>query len=164
MNLSLYQLTDQYRLALSAIPDNASEEEVHRILDKFDAPITVKVQNTTAYCLNLAAEADAIERVVSKLQGRAAKLKRKEEWYRKYLYVNMKALSITEIKANDGTFKAKIVKNPPKLNITGPVPAEYERVIPEQREPDKVKIKDDLKLGVIIENCALVQGDRLKLE
>ena len=76
----------------------------------------------------------------------------------------MKVLGISEIRANDGTFKAKIVKNPPAVEVLGPLPAEYEKVIPEQRVPDKNKLREDLKAGVIIDGARLVQGERLKIE
>ncbi len=164
MNLSLYQLTDQYRLALSEIPEDATEGQVWQIVAELEGAITVKAQNVAAYCLNLEAEAEAIDAAASKLKARAATARRRTEGLRSYLLTNMQAVGISEIKATDGTFKAKIVKNPPAVEILGVIPAEYERVIPERREPDKAKIKDDLKAGVIIEGAKLVQGVRLKIE
>ena len=164
MNLALFQLADAYLVVLSQIPDDADDEQVSQAINVLAGAITHKGQNITAFCLNLIAEADAIEGAAKKLLARAATIQRKQERLREYLFVNMKATGITEIKANDGTFRAKIVKNPPSVHIAGPVPSEYERVIPEKREPDKVKIKDELKAGVIIENCLLVQNERLKLE
>jgi hypothetical protein len=164
MNLSLYQLTDQYRAALSALPDDADVDQVQHALAALEGQIAVKGQNISAFVLNLEAEAEAIDNAARKLKARADSTKRKADGLKEYLFVNMKALGITEIKANDGTFKAKIVKNPPAVELTGPVPAEYERVIPEKREPDRNKIKDELKAGVIIENARLVQGERLKIE
>jgi hypothetical protein len=164
MNLSLYALTDQYRAALSELPDDADAEQVHQSLAALEGAITVKGQNIAAFVLNLEAEAEAIAAAAKKLKARADSTQRKADSLRGYLYTNMKVLDITEIRANDGTFKAKIVKNPPAVEITGPVPAEYERVIPEKREPDRAKLKEDLKEGVIIEGAHLVQGERLKIE
>lgn len=164
MNLTLYQLTDAYRLALQELAEDATPEQVHLALAPLEGQIAVKGQNIAAFCLNLEAEAEAIENAARKLKARADSIKRKQEGLRHYLMVNMQALGISEIKANDGTFRAKIVKNPPAVEITGQVPAEYERVIPEKREPDKNKIKDDLKAGVIIEGAHLVQSERLKIE
>lgn len=164
MNLALFQLADQYRIALSELPEDATEEQIAATLAPLEGAIALKGQNIAAYCLNLDAEADAVEAAGKKLVSRAASARRRVESLKSYLFANMKALGITEIKANDSTFKAKIVKNPPSVEITGAVPAEYERVIPERREPDKAKIKDDLKAGVIIEGAKLVQGERLKVE
>lgn len=164
MNLTLYALTNEYRAALSELPEDATAEQIAAALAPLEGAIALKGQNVAAFCLNMEAEADAISGAAKKLKARADAAQKKADNLRRYLYENMRALGITEIKANDGTFKAKIVKNPPAVEISGPVPAEYERVIPEQREPDKAKIKDDLKAGVIIENCKLVQGERLKIE
>lgn len=164
MNLALYELTDAYRLALQALPEDATPEQVSEALAPLEGQIALKGQNIAAFVLNLEAESEAIERASQKLKSRADSMKRKQEGLRHYLHANMAALGITEIKANDGTFKAKIVKNPPAVEITGAIPAEYEKVIPEQRVPDKMKIKDDLKAGVIIEGARLVQGERLKIE
>lgn len=164
MNLALFQLTDLYRIALSEIPDDATEEQIAEALKPLEGAIAIKGQNVAAYCLNLSAEAGAIENAAERLKARAAIIKRRQESLKDYLFSNMKALGITEIKANDGTFKAKIVKNPPAVEITGQIPAEYEKVIPEQRVPDKNKIKEDLKAGVIIEGANLVQGERLDIK
>jgi hypothetical protein len=164
MNLSLYALTDQYRTALSELPDDADAEQIYQALANLEGQIALKGQNVAAFVLNLEAEAEAIDNAARKLKARAASTQRKADGLRGYLFTNMKVLGITEIRANDGTFKAKIVKNPPAVELTGPIPAEYERVIPEKREPDRNKIKDELKAGVIIENARLVQGERLKIE
>ena len=164
MNLALYELTDAYRLALQELPEDATEEQVSLALAPLKGQIASKGQNIAAFVLNLEAEAEAIDGAAKKLKARAESITRRQEGLRHYLYANMKALGITEIKANDGTFKAKIVKNPPAVEITGAIPAEYEKVIPEQRVPDKNKIKDDLKAGVIIDGARLVQGERLKIE
>lgn len=164
MNLALYELADQYRRALSELPEDATEEQVAIALQPIEGAIAAKGQNIVAFVLNLEAEAVAIERAAQKLKFRADSLSRRSDSLTSYLYRNMKALGISEIKANDGTFKAKIVKNPPAVEIFGPIPAEYEKVIPEQRVPDKNKIKDELKAGVIIEGARLVQGERLKIE
>lgn len=162
--LTLYELTDAYRLAFSALPDDAEADQVHQALAALEGQIAVKGQNIAAYCLNLEAEAEAIEGAAKKLKARADSINRKVEGLKGYLFANMKMLNISEIKANDGTFKARIVKNPPAVEITGPIPAEYERVIPERREPDRKKLAEELKAGVIIEGAQLVQGERLKLE
>ena len=164
MNLTLYALTDAYRLALQELPEDATSEQVGLALAPIEGQIAIKGQNIAAFVLNLEAEAEAIEGAAKKLKARADSINRKADGLRGYLFANMQAMGISEIKANDGTFKAKIVKNPPAVEITGPIPAEYEKVIPEQRVPDKVKIKDELKAGVIIDGARLVQGERLKIE
>jgi len=164
MNLTLYELTDSYRAAFLALPEDVTQEQIEQALVLIKDQITVKGQNIAAFVLNLEAEAEAIERVAEKLKGRAAVLRHKKEGLRAYLHANMKLLGISEIKANDGTFKAKIVKNPPAVEITGSLPPEFERIIPEQRVPDKDKIRAELKAGVLLSGARLVQGERLKIE
>lgn len=146
------------------VDEDATPEQIAESLAPLEGQIAIKGQNIAAFVLNLEAEAEAIERAAAKLKARAASLTRKQEGLRHYLMANMQAMGISEIRANDGTFRAKIVKNPPAVEVFGELPAEYEKVIPEQRVPDKVKIRDELKAGVIIEGARLVQGERLKIE
>lgn len=164
MNLALYQLADQYRVVLSELTEDSSDEQIQLALAALEGQIAVKGQNISAFILNLGAEAEAIDNAADKLKARAAVLKHKQERLRAYLYSNMKNLGISEIKANDGTFKAKIVRNPPSVEIIGSIPPEYEKVIPEQRIPDKKKLGDELKAGVLIAGARLIQGERLKIE
>jgi len=164
MNLTLYELTDAYRVALSELSEVATEEEVALAIAPLEGAIAQKGQNIVAFCLNLQAEAEMVMQVAEKLKARAQSATRKVESLKAYLFANMKAVGISEIKANDGTFRAKIVKKPLAVEITGPLPPEYERVIPEQRVPDKNKIRDELKAGVLLAGARLVQGERLKIE
>lgn len=164
MNLALYELADAYRAALDALPEDATHEQVELALAPLKDQIALKGQNIAAFCLNLKAEAKAVKDAAERLEARAAVIARKEARLREYLHANMAALGITEIRANDGTFRAKIVKNPPAVEILGAIPPEYERVIPEKREPDKAKLREDLKHGVIIDGARLVQGERLVIE
>lgn len=54
----------------------------------------------------------------------------------------------------------KIVINPPSVVVDGVIPSEWERVVPERREPDKVRIKGALISGQTVPNCRLERTQR----
>ena len=100
------------------------------------------------------------------MSERAKALEARSKSLRGYLYANMKRSGISEIKANDGSFTAKIKANPPAVEIAPDVilPSEFTRLIPARTEPDKTKLKDALKEGRAIDGVRLVQGDRLEIK
>ena len=167
MNLSLYTLASEYAAALAQLPEAGLDEQtISDTLEGLQGAVEVKAQNVAAYCLNVDAEADAIDTAIAKLSERRDTLKKRTASLRNYLLFNMKRSGITEIKALDGTFSAKIKQNPAAVEIVDAVsiPADYQRVVPEKREPDKTKIKADLKAGKDVPGCRLTHGERLELK
>lgn len=167
MNLKLYELADQYQRALAELPEvGLDEQTIADTLEGLEGAVTVKAQNVAAYCLNLDAEADAVEAAGKKLIERARAIRARHEGLRAYLYANMKRCGITEIRANDGTFKAAIRQNPEAVDIVAPeaIPESMQRVIPERREPDKAAIKEALKAGIDVPGARLVRGERLEIK
>ena len=167
MNLKLYELADDYQRALVELPDSGFDEQtIHDTLEGLEGALVVKGQNVAAYCLNLEAEAEAVEAVAKRVSEKAKAMRSRAESLRGYLYLNMKKSGITEIKANDGSFTAKIKTNPPAVEIAPEaiIPAEFYRVIPERIEPDKTKLKDAIKSGKVIDGVRLTQGDRLEIK
>lgn len=167
MNLSLYTLADDYARALAELPETGLDEQtIIDTLEGLQGAVEVKAQNVAAYCLNVEAEAEAIDAIADKLAKRADALRNRTEHLRSYLMFNMKRSGITEIKAIDGTFSAKIRQNPEAVFIADAesIPSDYDRIIPERREPDKAKIKADLKAGKDVPGCKLVRGERLELK
>lgn len=167
MNLKLYDLANDYQRALVELPESGLDEQtIHDTLEGLEGALTVKAQNVAAYALNLEAEAEAVRSVAKRVADRAEALENRAISLRGYLYANMKRTGITEIKAADGSFTAKIKNNPPSVDLAEGVvlPSEFIRTIPARTEPDKAKLKDALKAGQVIEGARLVQGDRLEIK
>lgn len=167
MNLKLYELANDYQRALVELPESGLDEQtIADTLEGLEGALTIKAQNVAAYCLNLEAEAEAVKAVGKRVTERAAALEARAQSLRGYLYANMKRSGISEIKANDGSFTARIKNNPPAVEIAPDVilPIEFTRLIPAKVEPDKTKLKDALKAGREIDGVRLVQGDRLEIK
>ena len=167
MNLKLYELADDYKRALVELPESGFDEQtIADTLEGLQGALVVKGQNVAAYCLNLEAEAEAVEAVAKRVAERAKIMRSRADSLRWYLYTNMKKAGIIEIKANDGSFTAKLKTNPPAVEIAPDVilPIEFTRLIPARTEPDKAKLKEAIKDGRQIEGVRLVQGDRLEIK
>ncbi len=119
MNMKLYQIADQYLEALQVLDDpDLPAQAVADTLEALQGEVAQKGQAVAAFTLNLAAEIDALKAHEKKIAARRKALESKEEWLRSYLKSNMQRCGITEIKAIDGTFKAKLGKGRPSVVVT----------------------------------------------
>lgn len=165
--LTLYALADEYLQAIERLPEMGLDEQtVADTLEGLTGNVIVKGQNVAAYILNVEAEADKIRRAAEKLVKRAGTLDARMQHLRNYLYANMERTGIHEIKALDGTFTAKIKKNPPAVEVTDPeaLPAIYLRTIPEKTEPDKAAIKTALQGGELVPGASLIHRTHLEIK
>lgn len=165
--LKLYELTDEYLQALSALPESGLDAQtIADTLEGLEGTLTVKAQAVLAYCLNLEAEADAVEMAGKRMQARAKALRGQFDSLRGYLHENMTKAGITEIKALDGTFRARIRDNPPSVEVIDEkfIPEQYTRLIPEHREPDKRAIKEAVEAGETVPGVMVRQTTRLEIK
>ncbi len=110
--LKLYEISDQYLSALDALPESGLDAEtIADTMEGLDGQLVIKSQAVCAYVLNLEAEADAVETAAKRMADRAKSLRSRVDSLRGYLHQNMVRTGITEIKANDGTFRARSRSN-----------------------------------------------------
>lgn len=167
MSLSLYVLADEYRQAMERLPEMGLDDQtIADTLEGLSGNLIAKGQNVAAYILNVEAEAEACADAAKKLMARAAASRARMQHLREYLYANMERTGIHEIKALDGTFTAKIKKNPPAVEINNPdaLPAIYLRTIPEKTEPDKAAIAKALKAGEKVPGAELIHRTHLEIK
>lgn len=120
-----------------------------------------------AFILENEAQADMVERHARVLLDKARTARRRSDWLRDYLQSHMQACGITEIKSDDGTFKASLaIGRDESVDVYEPglLPQDYMREIPVKYEPDKVLIKKALKDGFDVPGAKLVKKDRLTLK
>lgn len=149
MTMKLYQLADEYQQALEVLDDpELPEEAVRDTLEALQGGLVQKGQAVAAYALNLSAEIEALKAHEKRISAKRKTLEAREEWLRGYLKSNMERCSITEIKAIDGTFTAKLGKGRPSVVI------DDEKLIPDdsefvrwKREVDKTAIAAAIKAG-----------------
>src|SRR5690606_34794609 len=118
MSMSLYHMTEQYQRALADLTDaDLPEEVVADTLEALEGELIQKGQAVAAFALNLAAEVDAIKAVEKRISDRRKALERRAEGLRDYLRTNMEKAGISEIKAMDGSFTAKLAKGRPSVVV-----------------------------------------------
>ena len=149
MGMSLYHLTAQYQQALIELSDpELPEDVVADTLEALEGELLQKGQAVAAFALNLGAEIDAIKAVEKRIGERRKSLERREDRMREYLRSNMEKAGISEIKAIDGSFTAKLGKGRPSVVI------DDESLIPDDsefvkwtRSVSKTAIGDAIKAG-----------------
>ena len=149
MGISLYHMTENYRQALAELTDaDLPEEVVADTLEALEGELIQKGQAVAAFALNLSAEIDAIKAVEKRISERCKALEKRADSLREYLRTNMEKAGISEIKALDGSFTAKLAKGRPSVVI------DDESLIPDdsefvrwKREISKTAIADAIKNG-----------------
>lgn len=149
MGMSLYHMTAEYQRALAELSDaDLPEEVVADTLEALEGELLQKGRAVAAFALNLSAEIDAIKAVEKRISDRRKALEKRAENLREYLRSNMEKAGISEIKAIDGSFTAKLAKGRPSVVI------DDESLIPDdsefvrwKREVSKTAIGDAIKNG-----------------
>ena len=149
MGMSLYHMAENYRAALVELSDpELPEEVVADTLEALEGELMQKGQAVAAFALNLAAEVEAVKAVEKRISDRRKALEKREQKLRDYLRENMEKAGITEIKAIDGSFTAKLAKGRPSVVI------DDESLIPDdsefvkwKREVSKTAIAEAIKAG-----------------
>lgn len=149
MGISLYHMTEEYRQALQELSDADLPEDVVRdTLEALGGELIKKGEAVAAFALNLGAEIDAIKAVEKRISDRRKALEKRADNMREYLRTNMEKAGISEIKALDGSFTAKLGKGRPSVVI------DDEDALPDDSEfvrwtkaPNKTAIADAIKAG-----------------
>jgi hypothetical protein len=156
--MKLYEISEQYDSALNALlyAEDMPEDAIQDTLEALEGELMEKGKAVAAYTLNLAAEIDMIDAHIKAMQAKVKVLKSRDQWLRHYLKTNMLRVGITEIKANDGTFTAKIGKGRESIVI------DDESLLPEccfevKREASKTKIKMYMEDGLILDGAAHIE-------
>jgi hypothetical protein len=124
------------------------EEVVRDTLEALQGGLVQKGQAVAAFALNLSAEIEALKAHEKRVAAKRKTLEAREAWMREYLKSNMERCGISEIKAIDGTFTAKLQKGRPSVVI------DNEQLIPDDsdfvrwtRSVDKTAIAAAIKNG-----------------
>lgn len=165
MGMSLYHMAEQYRTALAELTDaELPEEVVADTLEALEGELIQKGRAVAAFTLNLQAEIDAIKAVEKRISDKRKSLEKREAHLRNYLRVNMEKAGITEIKAIDGSFTAKLQKGRPSVVIDDesliPDDSEYIRW---KREVNKTAIAAAIQAGAEVAGAHLETKPALRL-
>lgn len=168
-NLSLYQISAEYRAAADMLAElDLDEQTVADTLESISGDLTVKAQNVAFVIKNLETAAEQIDVAISHMQARAEALVKRAERVREYLLLNMQMAGVQKIECP--YFKMTVRDNPPKVIVddekqipmaymTDPAPPP-----PPPTKPDKKLIAQALKDGHNVPGCRLERGKRLEIK
>lgn len=165
--MNLYEISTQYLATAQQLAElDIDEQTLSDTLEAEAWPVEEKVRAVSAVILNLQAEADMVKGTADRIAKRAKALQSRADALHDYLLINMQRTGITEIKALDGTFKAKLYRERDAsvvIDSENLIPADYMREIPARCEPDKVLIKKAINDGYEVPGAHIVKKDRLEI-
>ncbi|HFC0260162.1 TPA: siphovirus Gp157 family protein [Neisseria gonorrhoeae] len=143
--LALYRCAADVQAALDYYFDSETEREdtLEAVIGQFE----VKAQSVIAYIKNQEITEKMLEEHIGRMTGKLKAVKAQNQSLKDYLARNMQAAGITEIKADDGTFKASFRKSEAVVILDeAQIPAEFMREAV-KTEPDKTAIKKAIESG-----------------
>lgn len=164
--IALYQMVDEYRDALAHLADmDLDDQTMEDTLEGLQGELIVKGQNVAAFALNLEAEAQAMKEAEQRIAKRRRALENKSKHLRDYLRINMERSGITEISANDKSFRVKLMKGRPTCVIDDEkaLPPDYVEEVKTTRV-DKRLITQAIKDGYEVPGAHLETKPALKID
>lgn len=148
--MQLYKLADEYMESVRAIEQMLDSGDIDQgaaenTLEGLGGEIKDKAINVALHIKNLRSDIEQLEAAKASFDARIRQAKASLEFYENYLDRNLVKAGIKEIKSDLVVVKYRAL--PAIVTILGDVPAKYQRVIPETREPDKKAIMAALKAG-----------------
>lgn len=166
MNVTLYQLADQFKQAAERMADlDLPEAVVADTLEGLAGEIEVKATNVAMFVRNLEASADAIKEAEANMAARRKAIENRAKRIRAYLQGQMERTGITKIECP--YFKLAVRDNPPAVVIDAEsqLPQKFMRTPePPPPAPDKKAIAEALKSGEEVPGAHLERGKRLEIK
>lgn len=162
---TLYEIQSEYQEALVGLQELLDAGEIDQqtfddTAEGIQGSVKEKAINVALYIKNLESDVERFKAAEKSFKERRDRAEKAIEHFMSYLETNLQKAGITEIKSQFADIKFK--KLPDVVELLSPPSPEYERVIPERREPDKIAIKAALKAGTVLP-FAVMQTGRKKL-
>jgi hypothetical protein len=164
--MHLYELSAIYAHLQSELEDG-EPDAIDRAIAKIDAiegAFNDKAVQVAFVLKNMQAMADAIGEEAERMTARKKAADAKIASIKEYLRTNMVRASVSKIECPH--FKIALRDNPPKVNVVDEkaIPIEYMVQAPvPPPAPDKKKIIEDWKQGVVVEGVEITQGSRIEI-
>ena len=167
-NEPLYKVAHRYQQAYEALflMEDMPEEAITDTLAGIEGEFTDKAINIAALIKNIEAQAAQVKEAERSMNERKKALENHAKRLRDYLLENIKCLPDDKQKIFTPEFQISLKNNPAAVFIEDGIKLadEYLRIIPEEREPDKKKLKEALDNGVVIDGVKLVKGISLVIK
>jgi hypothetical protein len=166
MNMALYQIADQYLQDMQMLQERDLDDQTFAdTLESLSGDLEVKAMNVAMFIRNLEANADAIKAAEKQMADRRKAIENKAERIKEYLLQNMVRTGITKIECP--FFKITVRDNPESLVIESDknIPLEYYKQPPlPEMVLDKMQLKKDLQMGVVVDGCKLESKKRVEIK
>ena len=164
MQITLYKAAEEVRSMLEQIDENTGE--LPEGFEQSRAIVATKAQAVAAFILSNEAEADFVEQHAKELLARVKTARKRSEWLRQYLQSHMTACGITEIKSDDGTFKASLsIGRDESVEVFDEQQLPFNYMVEKvTKSPDKALIKQAIKDGFDVPGARVIKKDRLILK
>ena len=159
--LTLYQCAADVQAALDYYFDSETEREdtLEAVIGQFE----VKAKSVIAYIKNQEITEKMLDEHIKHMTGKHKAEKARNQELKHYLARNMQATGITEIKADDGTFKASFRKSKAvEILDEAQIPAEFMRETV-KIEPDKTAIKKAIESGREVAGAKIEERQNLQI-
>lgn len=162
----LYRLVEGYQQAFHTLHDMLDEGAIDAAslvdtMEGLEGELKDKAINVGLHIKNLRSDLEQVKAVQDEFASRAKRIASSIEFFERYLDANLRKSGIDLLKNEYVQIKYKAL--PAIVEVTGEVPEQYQRVIPEKREPDKRAIAEALKAGQEVAGAELITG-RTKIE
>jgi hypothetical protein len=161
--ITLYEMTDQYKqlVELADSSDDPAEQQAFSdTLESLEGEIEEKLHGCAIVVKTIDANVDALEAEIDRLTARAKGMKGSRDRLKLYMETSMTTLGIEKVKGK--LYTVAMQNNPPKVEITDET-AVTDAYIFVVTSPDKKKMADDLKAGVVVPGAQLVRTKSLRI-
>lgn len=162
--MNLYQISNEYNVILSELYDDEGvvNQSALAKLEQNDLAMEKKAIAIASFIKNMDAEREAIDAAKKAMAEREKRIKKRIDELEGYLLANMERRDIKQISCP--YFEIKLKKCPPSVDITDAslLPPEFTRTKTEIF-PDKIKIKEEMLVGVIVPGATLKTNLRLDI-
>ncbi len=162
-NLTLYELTNDYTLALRQLSeaDDLPVELVNDTLESLLGDFEEKAKNVAAFVLNTQAEAASMKQYEERMQKRRKRVERVAERLKEYLKLNMEKVGLKNIAGREVTLSLR--NNPPSVVVEDEEALDVQFLIP-KLTINKSALGNALKNGQFIEGARLEHRTSLQIK
>jgi hypothetical protein len=162
--MNIYNLTNEYKLIEAQLMDENCDKEIFvSLLNSMQGELKNKIINYAFVIKNLENAYDGITDAILQMQDRRDRIYDKIEALKNIALNAMRETNIDKIESE--YFNVSIRNNAPKVIIEddSKIPIEFMRV-KEIKEPDKVKIKEFMINGEVLEGVHLETSKSLQIK
>ncbi len=163
---TLYKIDEQLTSLLQLVDDESVPQDVlEAAINAAQLDFKDKALAVAAVIKQFEAMVSAIDCRIQELSARSARYDDEADRLRNYLLAHMEKQGFDKIENDELSIKVRLGTGAVEVVDSSKIPSEYWRLPPApEPQPDKKKIADDIKQGVVIEGVNLVKKPRLEIK